>query len=331
MKVIRRLLLLITIVMFPIVVNAKESVVITKIEEVETKGQTVVVSEPTFEGLTINYNLSFKNEKDSITYKATLKNEDKEDYKITNKSEFSKSGYIKYTFEFSDNSTIIKPNETKDMFVTIEYYKEVPDDKLVNGAYSEENEMNIILVNEEGNIPNPNTSSSIIMLLIILSLLIISIYIFKNHKKLSILLLIVALSIPITTYALKEIRVTLNTKILINKEYEFCNYSYEYNETGDLIKIKNYYKYRKGMTLNEWSNSSYYDNHADIGNFIPQKMIDCEEEVDSHYDLTNMTEEDRANYQNELLTCYDGTDSEEVFPTSVIKDKSEGCYMWMVQ
>ena len=330
MKIISRLLLLITIVMFPIVVNAKESVVITKIEEVETKGQTVVVSEPTFEGLTINYNLSFKNEKDSITYKATLKNEDKEDYKITNKSEFSKSGYIKYTFEFSDNSTIIKPNETKDMFITIEYYKEVPDDKLVNGAYSEENEMNIILVNEEGNIPNPNTSSSIIMLIIILSMLIISIYIFKNHKKLSILLLIVALSIPITTYALKEIRVTLNTKILINKEYEFCNYSYEEDDSGNYIYIKNYYKYNKGMTWNDWSNSPYYNDKADIGSFIPQKMIDCEEELDSQYDLNNMTEEDWANYHNELIICYGGTESEDTLPTSVIKDKSEGCYMWAV-
>ncbi len=330
MKVISRLLLLITIVMFPIVVNAKESVLITKIEEVETKGQTVVVSEPTFEGLTINYNLSFKNEKDSITYKATLKNEDKEDYKITNKSEFSKSGYIKYTFEFSDNSTIIKPNETKDMFVTIEYYKEVPDDKLVNGAYSEENEMNIILVNEEGNIPNPNTSSSIIMLLIILSLLIISIYIFRNHKKLSILLLIVALSIPITTYALKEIRVTLNTRILINKEYEFCNLDSKYEENGDYTVIKNYYKYRKGMTWNEWTNSSYYNQNADIGGFEPKKMLDCQDEVDSHYDLNNMTEEDWANHHNELLICYDGTDIEDVSPTSIIKDKSEGCYMWAV-
>lgn len=327
MNKITRIILLITIVMFPIIVNAKESVSITKIVEVEKKGQTVVKAEPTFEGLTINYNLSFIKEKDSIKYKATLKNDDKEDYKITNKTEFSKSGYIRYTFEFSDNSNTIKPNETKDMFITIEYYKEVPDEKLVNGQYTEENEMNIILVNNEGQVPNPNTSSSIIMLIIILSLLLVSIYLFNNHKRLSMLLLIIALSIPITTYALKEIKVTLNTKIEIKKELEFCNYSFISDGTN-YYPIKNYYKFIKGMTWRDWINSSYFDETARIGVFEKQEMVSCTDEAMSHYDFDNMTDEDWTNYYNEYYACYRDEYIIEYHPIDAIKDKSEGCYNW---
>ena len=84
------------------------------------------------------------------------------------------------------------------------------------------------------------------------------------------------------------------------------------------------------MTWNEWTNSSYYNQNADIGSFEPKKMVDCQDEIDTHYDKHNMTNEDWANYQNELLSCYDGTESEDVLPTSIIKDKSEGCYMWAV-
>ena len=325
MKVISRLLVLIAVIMFPIIVNAKESVSITKIVEVEKKGQTVVVQEPTFEGLTINYNLSFSEEKDSITYKATLKNEDKEDYRISNKTEFSKSGYIKYSFEFTDNSNTIKPNETKDMFITIEYYKEVPDNELVNGSYSEENEMNIILVNNEGQIPNPNTASNIIMLIIILSLLLVSLYIFKNHKKLSTLLLVIALLVPITTYALKEIKVTLNTKIEITKKTEFCNIY-----VGDYYELKtSYFEYEKGMTWTEWRNSSYYNYDASIGSLIPKNIVDCILEVNNKYDFNNMTDDDMDNYEDEVEQCgtpnFQNADWEDV-----IKDKSEGCYFWTI-
>lgn len=325
MKVISRLLLLITVIMLPLVVNAKDSVTITKIVEVEKKGQTVVKAEPTFEGLTINYNLSFSEVHDSITYKATIKNNDNEDYKITNRSDFSTSGYIKYSFEFSDASSIIKPNETKDMFVTIEYNKEVPDEELIDGVYTENNKMNIILVNEEGQIPNPNTNSSIIILLITLGLVLLSIYLFKYHKKASILLLIVALSIPVTTYALKEIRVTLNTKIIINNEREFCNYDQRDNGT-----TKNYYKYRKGMTVAQWKNSSYYNDIASIGSFVPKDVVDCLDEVRSHYDLDNMSEEDWNNYIVESSQC---NSEDSLIPTteqSLIKDKSQGCYTWEI-
>lgn len=61
------------ILLSPIFVNAKEKVEITNIEEIEKKGEVIVLAETTYEGLTINYNISFNNLNDSIKYKVTIK------------------------------------------------------------------------------------------------------------------------------------------------------------------------------------------------------------------------------------------------------------------
>ena len=141
MKRIKYLILVMALLLIPSIVNAEGNVSISKIEMKETKGDALEISKPTFEGLNVNYDLSFHTLGDSITYVATLKNGDKEEYKIANKSTFSDTGYMEYTFAFSDNSNIIKPNETKDMYITIKYTKPVPDEKLVSGVYVEQNKI----------------------------------------------------------------------------------------------------------------------------------------------------------------------------------------------
>lgn len=324
MKKITKILLLIAILLSPIFVNAKEKVEITNIEEIEKKGEVIVLAEPTYEGLTINYNISFNNLNDSIKYKVTIKNNDTEEYKISNETIFSESGYISYSFSFEDNINIIKPSESKDMFITVAYTKEVPDNQLVSGAYVEQNKMDIIFVNDEGNIPNPNTNSTTVFIFIIVLMLLIGIILFKRNRKLSILLLVISLLLPVSVYALKEIKLTLNTRIEINNEREFCNYSFD-EETNKTIK--HYYKYKKGMTWKDWNNSSYFNQSADIGYFIPQNIIECEEEVESHYDFDNITQDDWNNYTDELDQC-EKADSSGSDINEKIKDKSEGCYAW---
>ena len=201
MKRISKIILLITILLFPIIVNAKGNVAITKIIKKEVSGYAYEVNEPTFSELSVSYDLSFHTVGDSITYIATVKNSDKEDYKIENKNSFSTSGYMTYEFKFSDDTNIIEANKTKDMFITIKYNKEVPDDKLINGEYKEQNQMDLVLVNNNGNIINPNTHSTILYIIIIGLALIISFKLFKKHKKISLFILTLSLLIPITTYA----------------------------------------------------------------------------------------------------------------------------------
>ena len=148
MKKMKYLKLLIALLLFPSIVNAESNIAITKIVKKDITGYAYELNPPTFSGLTINYDLSFHSVGDSVTYIATVQNSDKESYKIENKNSFSPSGYMTYEFKFSDNTNTIKANETKDMYITIKYNKEVPIDKLVNGEYKEQNQMDLILVQQ---------------------------------------------------------------------------------------------------------------------------------------------------------------------------------------
>ena len=298
MKKVKHLVLLIAVLLFPIIVNAEGNVSITKIVKKDVTGYAYEVNPPTFKGLDVSYDLSFHQVGDSVTYIATVQNSDKEAYKIENKNSFSPSGYMTYEFSFTDNTNTIKANETKDMVITIKYNKEVPTDKLVNGEYKEQNQMNLVLVNSNGNILNPNTASTIYYIIGILSLLIISLLLFKKHKKASIFLLTLSLLLPITTYALKEITITLNTQVIIEKDLKFCIYEnvMPSEMDDDLIEPpKTYYKYTEGDTFRTWFNNNpefvnnYFgtDEYLDefYAMFIKKELFTCGQNVLDKYGL----------------------------------------------
>lgn len=300
MKKIKYLLFLVALLLFPILVNAEGNVSITKIVKKDITGYAYEINPPTFNGLTINYDLSFNSVGDSITYIATVKNSDTDTYKIENKSSFSPSGYMTYEFKFSDDANTIKPDETKDMFITIKYNKVVPAEKLVNGEYKEQNQMNLILVNSNGQIPNPNTKSTIFFILIIGLLLIVSIILYRKHKKISVLLLILALLVPITAYALKEIKITLNTQVVIEKDLKFCAYdlsSLRGKNTDEMVEPpKMYFSYNEGDIFENWFNNNptfvtrYFGDNPNLSiiraQFIKNEFIPCNKNVLEKYGLT---------------------------------------------
>ncbi len=358
MKRIKYLILLIALLLFPSIVNAEGNVSITKIVKKEMTGYAYEINPPTFNGLQVNYNLSFNTVGDSVTYIATVKNSDKEEYKIENKNSFSPSGYMTYEFKFSDNTNTIKPNETKDMYITIKYTKAVPAEKLVNGEYKEQNQMNLILVNSNGQIQNPNTKSTIFFILFIVSLLIISIVLFKNHKKVSVLLLALSLLIPITTYALKEIKITLNTQVSIEKDLKFCVYnpkSYRSTLKVDTEPDRIYLSYTNGMKLIDWYNNNpdYFGNDFNINNydyfFSKNGFVECINDVYMRHEsifkaaeVPHVMESSKASavkgglddkdtdpefseFLNELNKCHQDYE-EEVNLNSLIKNRNEGCY-----
>ena len=341
MKKIKYLVLLIALLLFPSIVNAEGNVAITKIVKKDITGYAYEVNPPTFSGLTVNYDLSFHSIGDSVTYIATIQNSDKEAYKIENKNSFSPSGYMTYEFKFSDNTNTIKANETKDMYITIKYNKEVPIDKLVNGEYKEQNQMDLILVNSNGQILNPNTASTIIYVIAILLLLMISIVIFKKHKKASILLLTIALLIPITTYALNEIKITLNTQVVIEKDLKFCIYDLRtgkdpYNETEEPEKM--YFSYTNGITIANWIDNNanlidqYFGTNFNITNynieFYKQDYFNCKInspmlEVDKM--KTKTTYELEEVVDGGTNSCY--SDYVELLnENNLLKNRNEGCY-----
>ena len=362
MKKIKYLVLLIALLLFPSIVNAEGNIAITKIVKKDITGYAYELNPPTFSGLTVNYDLSFHSVGDSVTYIATVQNSDKESYKIENKNSFSPSGYMTYEFKFSDNTNTIKANETKDMYITIKYNKEVPIDKLVNGEYKEQNQMDLILVNSNGQILNPNTSSTILFILLIGIILLVSIITFKKHKKISVLLLTIALLIPITTYALKEIKITLNTQVVIEKDLKFCIYEPQepgtYNLSESIEPPRMYFNYTEGETLENWLNNNpafiteFLGNEGDISTsivlFISNEYNTCINNVLNKYGLTwqdllksSRNQPDRFSLFETSQSYGDKPSQETVFNeisncsrnyvkdeeiTSIIKGRNEGCF-----
>ena len=82
------------LVLLPFCVSAKGNVKIIDVKMLDKTDYTEEVSKATYDGLNINFNVKFNQEKDNIRYQITIKNEDNEDYELTNTNDFSASKYI---------------------------------------------------------------------------------------------------------------------------------------------------------------------------------------------------------------------------------------------
>ena len=99
-------LLLLTI-LIPYNIEAKEAVEVTDIEIEEKTPGVEVISDVTYQGLKINFNVAFLNVEDFIRYKVTLKNNTDKDYEINSNTDgLNKSEFIEYFINFNDNSLI---------------------------------------------------------------------------------------------------------------------------------------------------------------------------------------------------------------------------------
>ena len=240
--------LFIILLLIPFVVKAA-NVSITDVQEIEKKGQVEAKEDPTFDGLKITFNLKFVSLNDQISYDVTIKNNSQKDYEIDTGKAFSDGEYIEYNVTFDNDNKVIKAGETKHLTISLTYIKEVPADKLVDGKYTEKNDMQINLSNEE---PNPLTSTGAPILLFILSLVFgfILIICYKNSKDLMYVFILLLL-IPVTVLALEKLTLEVQTEIEITPSPKTVTIKYpvegpicEYN-TNDFV-IAN------GMTWEEF-------------------------------------------------------------------------------
>ena len=217
--------LLLIVVLFGIAfipnVFADNKVGIKSIELVEKSENTIINSEPKFNNLEMNFDVAFKAKDDYVKYKVIVSNNTDINYKISEDTSFNDSQYMTYKYEVNDE---LKANDETVVYVTITYSKEIDSSKLSNGKYSESNQAIVHLLNSKGQVVNPNTSSSIVMILINLFIvLFVSILLFikVRNKKIIPLVLILGLSlIPITTYAVETLKLTINVNVEIEKGYE---------------------------------------------------------------------------------------------------------------
>ena len=269
-----KLLLLSIIFLVPFMVFAE-----SKVENTDHSGDVYIASseliklsdgveeieKPTLKDLNVKFNVKFSEVNQSIEYKLIIKNISNKDYNISTDNSFNKSDYITYNFKYDDGSDIIKAGSEEEMLVTIAYTKEVPDNKLSDGKFIEDNDMSLNLSNE---ITNPSTIFQRygVNILLILITCIVAIYFLKtkNIKNRLKVLLLGLMLIPLTARSLDSIKVSIDSHVEVEKPSEFC-YPTSINEgmvngtepSERDTEVQALYKYRKGMTWEEYLNSDY--------------------------------------------------------------------------
>ena len=225
MKKIFMFLLLLSFVLIPIV-KAENLVEITKIELDSKSNDVTIKNEPTFEGLEMNYDIRFLEVGQFVKYKVTVKNNSSEDYTVQSEETFSDSNYIKYSYEANG---VLKSGGSLDVYVTITYNKEIDSDKYEEGLYIESNKAVIKLLNEEKQVVNPNTSSSIIgfVVLVISGVLLLCLIIYgRKHSFVnSIVILIFGLVfLPFIVKAVEELKLSVNVRVEVPNKYAVIYY-----------------------------------------------------------------------------------------------------------
>ena len=212
-------------IMFIPNVFANNKVGIKSIELVEKSENTIINTEPKFNNLEMNFDVTFKAKDDYVKYKVVVSNNTSVDYKISEDTSFNDSPYMTYKYDVEKD---LKANDETVVYVTITYSKEIDSSKLAEEKYSESNKVIVQLLDKNGNTVNPNTSSSIVMILINLFLvLFVSILLlikFKGNKVVPMMLVLGLSLIPITTNAIETLKLTINVNVEIEKGYKVTYY-----------------------------------------------------------------------------------------------------------
>ncbi len=208
-------------------VLADNKVGLKSIELVEKSENTTINSEPKFNNLEMNFDVAFKAKDDYVKYKVVVSNNTNIDYKISEDTSFNDSPYMTYKYDVEKD---LKANDETIVYVTITYSKTIDSSKLANGKYSESNQAIVQLLDRNGNTVNPNTSSSIAMILINLFIvLFVSILLFikfRGNKAIPLVLILSLFLIPITTYAVETLKLTINVNVEIENRYRISYVMY---------------------------------------------------------------------------------------------------------
>ena len=202
-------LFLISIFALPLFVFAEgkcnpAQVVLKSIAQTSRSENVVEKSEPTIEDNKINIDIQVESINDFIMYEFTVENNSDEQVVFDEDTIKNDKDHFEYSIEYEDNSNIIEPHDEKDVYLTVAYKKEVDASEYENGVYRVAENKVFTTITEEPASINPYTASFIILLLIALVVLsdIMIFKVFLKKKKVSALILIIALTIiPFKVFA----------------------------------------------------------------------------------------------------------------------------------
>lgn len=253
MKKIINYLLLAIVAMLPFVVNAKENVSITSVV-LKSKSDTMEeLSSPTTKDLTMGFDVKFNKFNDYIEYQVTVENKDSVEYQLSTDSNFKSNEYIDYKLTY-DGGSVVKGKSKKTFTVKASYSKgEVPDSKFTGGVFSDQNQMRLSLSTAS----NPETASNpvVISLIILLILAGVTLIVFRYNKTAKVLVITLLVLVPLTTFAVTKLTITMDAKIKITQTKEFCLLG----GLKDDSNTKTYHTYIPNMTWEEYKESIYAD------------------------------------------------------------------------
>lgn len=196
-------------------VYASDGVTIKSIDLVDKSINTTEASKAKANGLSMDFDLKFKEVNDYAKYKIVVENKDSKDYKISVDSNFENSKYISYKY---DNADILKANSDTEFYVTVTYNKKLDESNYVDGKYSEKN--SAVLKLSDG-VNNPKTFNNSWALIILVVMCVTLIFLFKNKKNrgLNVLVLFSLLSVPLFVKAIDYLKITVNSNVVIEKGY----------------------------------------------------------------------------------------------------------------
>ena len=295
--------------------NHSGDVYIASSELIKLSDGVEEVEKPTLKDLNVKFNIRFSEVNQSIEYKLIIKNTSNKDYNISTNNSFNKSDYITYNFKYDDGSDIIKANSEEEMLVTIVYTKEVPDNKLTDGKFIEDNAMSLNLSDE---ITNPSTilqRYGVNILLIIITCVVAFYFLKTKNIKNSLKVLILGLIlIPLATRALDTIEVTIDSHVEIETEGEFCYETYidegianGTTPSESYTEVKALYKYRKGMTWEDYLNSDYNKIIDSTTISYNNKQLNLKEYFTKYNNARQYIEEFNPTYIFEDKHNYDNT------------------------
>ena len=244
--------ILLVVMILPIIVLAKtcdsNSIKIESINVKEKSGKVIENEKAKIIGNSINLNVYLIDVGDSISYDMIIKNTSEEDLELDTNNISISSDYVEYNVVSSDNSNVVPANSSKTMTVKIKYNNKVNDSSYQDGKYNDNKIMTLNISNDNTNNPFTNDLVFIYLLLFYISLFVF-IVLFKKQKKVIVPIAVAILSIPFSINALCKSELTINSKILIEKNPMI---SFEYRCSNDRF---NFYD---GMTFAEWFKSDLY-------------------------------------------------------------------------
>ena len=267
MRMLKRLIILIMIFLFPMIVNAQSKYEVEEIKLIGQEGEAVEKEPASFTDGKLNINVKLNNPGDSLKYQLKIKNISNTQYIININTNQLSDEYIKYNVEYGDNNPIINPSETKIIQLSIKMEKDVPPQMLMvnQGVYTDKKTINISLTKDDEVEKNPNTKNDIIIIfLLMLALITLFILVIKHDKMRSLLsvLLIVYLLIPPQIIAIEQIDLIIESEVEINKQ---DTYTVKQFDSSINDYVYNDYNFAKGMTLGDFA--EFNKNHEFPGFF----------------------------------------------------------------